>query len=867
MAVLKLAIRPERYIGASTDTKPVTSHGGALVAVGSTFFEQDTGVLYICYDGTNWVESGNGELIAGVDEVTAAVEAVEADVVLATAAIAAVETDVESLNTKQYLKYMFGQPAIRCDNAGWGQWEKVALNAKGNLGSDANRQFRYGEWAVHLNGGAQADGESWAHLEIPVHDLPLTEIASLAFTYYKHAAGSAHIGVNPPHFVISTYNPDDHDERADLTQDVTWGGTVTTGWHENLLEPATAAKLFWYGGNITSDLTEGSVQYTLAQFQADTAFKDHVVYMIRIEYGYWGGTQSAGDAWIGKARVNSIDIPLKPSVSDEAELLMREANMFGEPFLVSGTNGKALWTTGQLGTGPGSRGPSGFGARLIGGAQSSWDDFAQVKVPVNNMRVSDLKTLRWTWWQENAQSFGLNVIIHAHDPLDYDKEAEITQEGSMAGLDKAAGNNSHELNPATDQFYYYGTSTNSNLTEGSANKYGWDDFVADEMFNTWVVDNIAFAWGWQTGGEVFDDAMLLMVKINGKDIPLRPSPSQMAMSDFYIRNNIPISSGIYTPRRIGVKPVFANYGASGTDQSGIGHLTRGGYGLTAGNGGGIDLGVGYAAHLQSKTVGTDICTFAIPLNIPVNRIETLTFFEKTQDDAAISCHVCMRLDSARDGSWLHDEDNSDMYLANVKAAGGGQNNWKKMSPLADTTWQLKRWHTRIATPDAGIASDAADSTFAAYAATDIGDYYVKQLVFAYTGAAVGDWTKIVGLCINGVEYIFELNPNDCIRHHYITGATAISDTFFPQTPFRIHSLSFHASEAVAGTNLTVTRDAGMGAAWDNVDYSYDIATAAVTSFLKTWTEKLCYAADDKLVIAQSNTGSKTIGIDLCWEVL
>ena len=80
-------------------------------------------------------------------------------------------------------------------------------------------------------------------------------------------------------------------------------------------------------------------------------------------------------------------------------------------------------------------------------------------------------------------------------------------------------------------------------------------------------------------------------------------------------------------------------------------------------------------------------------------------------------------------------------------------------------------------------------------------------------------------------------------------------------------MSLHASAALAGTNLTITKDAGMDSFFDGVDYSYDIATAAVTSFLKTWTEKLCYAADDKLVIAQTNTGSKDVGIDICWEVL
>ena len=48
MAVLQ-ETRIERYIGLSTDTKPVG------VPVGSKFYEYDTRVEFITYDGTNWL--------------------------------------------------------------------------------------------------------------------------------------------------------------------------------------------------------------------------------------------------------------------------------------------------------------------------------------------------------------------------------------------------------------------------------------------------------------------------------------------------------------------------------------------------------------------------------------------------------------------------------------------------------------------------------------------------------------------------------------------------------------------------------------------------------------------------------------------
>ncbi len=47
MAV-KLMATISRYIGASSDTKPTS------VPVGSTFYEYDTKLNYITYDGTNW---------------------------------------------------------------------------------------------------------------------------------------------------------------------------------------------------------------------------------------------------------------------------------------------------------------------------------------------------------------------------------------------------------------------------------------------------------------------------------------------------------------------------------------------------------------------------------------------------------------------------------------------------------------------------------------------------------------------------------------------------------------------------------------------------------------------------------------------
>ena len=65
MAVTTLALGQgkTKYIGESTDTKPtIASHSGLpQPGIGSTFYEYDTGILYITYDGTNWVVKDSGE--------------------------------------------------------------------------------------------------------------------------------------------------------------------------------------------------------------------------------------------------------------------------------------------------------------------------------------------------------------------------------------------------------------------------------------------------------------------------------------------------------------------------------------------------------------------------------------------------------------------------------------------------------------------------------------------------------------------------------------------------------------------------------------------------------------------------------------
>ena len=48
MTVKQLPTKIHKYIGDTGDDKPTN------VPVGSTYFNRETGIMYITYDGTNW---------------------------------------------------------------------------------------------------------------------------------------------------------------------------------------------------------------------------------------------------------------------------------------------------------------------------------------------------------------------------------------------------------------------------------------------------------------------------------------------------------------------------------------------------------------------------------------------------------------------------------------------------------------------------------------------------------------------------------------------------------------------------------------------------------------------------------------------
>lgn len=191
--------------------------------------------------------------------------------------------------------------------------------------------------------------------------------------------------------------------------------------------------------------------------------------------------------------------------------------LFGHPVLRADNNSKAEWSAAT--TSPYNQKGGGWLAELYGGVQTN-DDWAAIYIPVNEMPLTAFEKAQWSYYMTTSDSFGVNIVIWVHDPADFDNRAEITQMGSAALLDKAAGWGAHEFNTATTQMFYYGEGTTGTaLTAGT--QYTWEQFQADALFKDWLIYRISLEFGWQASG-TFGTAYVAEVKLNEIPIPLFP---------------------------------------------------------------------------------------------------------------------------------------------------------------------------------------------------------------------------------------------------------------------------------------------------------------------------------------------------------
>ena len=194
--------------------------------------------------------------------------------------------------------------------------------------------------------------------------------------------------------------------------------------------------------------------------------------------------------------------------------------LFGEPTLTASRNADAVWSRGTIDA-LYQKGPTGWLANLYGGVQSN-DDFAAILIPVKEMPLPDLATVMWSYYMTQEQTAGVNMVIWVHDPEDFDKRAEITQDMGHADLGKAAGRNAHELDHTAKQFFFYGENVSGNTTcDTAGTHYTLAQFMADALFSTWTIYRISFEYGW-VGSGTFKDVWVQDIRINSVPILLKP---------------------------------------------------------------------------------------------------------------------------------------------------------------------------------------------------------------------------------------------------------------------------------------------------------------------------------------------------------
>jgi len=161
---------------------------------------------------------------------------------------------------------------------------------------------------------------------------------------------------------------------------------------------------------------------------------------------------------------------------------------------------------------------AGWQVLLNGGVQTG-ANYAGAYIPVDEMFIPDFNYAQSAYYMTAAQSMGVNIVIWAHDPKDFDKRVEITQLGST--VEKALGWDADEFTPdSTGMFFYGENTTGTDLTAGT--QYTWSQFQADVLFKFWTIYQISFEYGWEASG-TFQPVWLAQIKLNGISIPLAPT--------------------------------------------------------------------------------------------------------------------------------------------------------------------------------------------------------------------------------------------------------------------------------------------------------------------------------------------------------
>ena len=438
--------------------------------------------------------------------------------------------------TRIILRGMFGNPIL--------QWLKNNGTESNGYAEWTRDWRRYGQWTAKLSPGTQTD-DDYGSVSWDVNAMPLRALNAINYVYRMGATE-----VVAPNVSIHVYDPNDIDNRADITLSHSESTLPkTSGWRKFDLTTAIDA-CFYYGNNIptTTGLTENdgtsATLYTLAQYQADAVFKDYVIGKITIEYGYYS-TGFLSPAHICKVEVlygdgdhsTRVDLELVPSIEEQlsqAYDALAEAQRviptwtFGEPTVFSHNNSRANWERGRWDVSTHQKGHNMWNARLYGGLQTGGASAAGASIPVNEIPVSDFDSAKWSYFLDAAHAHGVNIVLWAHDPDVPSRRVEITQSGSSAGVGKGAGQNTNifPYTGGSGDMFYVGEIVGAGTPDTCPTQYViylWTQFQADSVFSRYTIFKITFEFGMLNDAVTFTNAYLEEAILNGTSIQLQPA--------------------------------------------------------------------------------------------------------------------------------------------------------------------------------------------------------------------------------------------------------------------------------------------------------------------------------------------------------
>jgi len=104
-----------------------------------------------------------------------------------------------------------------------------------------------------------------------------------------------------------------------------------------------------------------------------------------------------------------------------------------------------------------------------------------------------------------------------------------------------------------------------------------------------------------------------------------------------------------------------------------------------------------------------------------------------------------------------------------------------------------------------------------------------------------------------------------IRMQNATGAAAVATTLAPGASFRLREVRIKLSAVGAAGNLTITVDAGAGAAYDVNLLTQDMT--AVTNFVWVPDTQMQFASTDEIDFVWANASTRTYGLTIVYELL